>query len=71
LSSIPDNKRRWVQVAHVWRPRGNKGEVVGELLTDFPERFSSLKQVYLAKLGGEPQPRGLQRFWIDRNHPGQ
>ena len=71
MSSIPDNKRRWVQVAHVWRPRGNKGEVVAELLTDFPERFSSLKQVYLAKAGGEPQPRGLQRFWMDRNHPGQ
>lgn len=60
-----------MQVAHVWRPRGNKGEVVAELLTDFPERFSSLKQVYLAKPGGEPQLRGLLRFWIDRNHPDQ
>jgi 16S rRNA processing protein RimM len=71
LSSNPDTNRRWVQVAHVWRPRGNKGEVVAELLTDFPERFSSLKYVYLAKGSGEPQSRGLRRFWIDRNHAGQ
>jgi 16S rRNA processing protein RimM len=70
LSSIPETNRRWVQVAHVWRPRGNKGEVLAELLTDFPERLSSLQQVYLAKGGNEPKTRDLLRFWIDRNHPG-
>ena len=66
-----DAKPRWVQVAHIWRPRGNKGEVVAELLTDFPERFSNLQEVYLGKGGNEPHSRGLQRFWIDRNHPSQ
>ncbi|MGB7844272.1 MAG: ribosome maturation factor RimM [Candidatus Acidiferrum sp.] len=62
--------RRWVQVARVLRPRGNKGEVVAELLTDFPARFFTLKQVYLRKDNGEPQSAGLQHFWLDRNHPG-
>jgi 16S rRNA processing protein RimM len=58
-----------VQVARVLRPRGNKGEVVAELLTDFPARLSTLKQVYLRKASGEPGPAGLQHFWVDRNHP--
>lgn len=62
--------RRWVQLARVLRPRGNKGEVVAALLTDFPARFSDLKQIYLQKEGSEPEATGLQRFWVDRNHPG-
>jgi len=52
------------------RPRGNKGEVVAELLTDFPSRISTLKQVYLSTASSEPGPAGLQHFWVDRNHPG-
>lgn len=52
------------------RPRGNKGEVVAELLTDFPERFSNLKQIWCRKDHAEPQVAGLQHFWVDQNHPG-
>ncbi len=59
-----------MQVARVLRPRGNKGEVIAELLTDFPARISTRKQVYLRKASGEPGPAGLQHFWVDRNHPG-
>lgn len=62
-------KRQWVQVARILKPRGNKGEVLAELLTDFPERFSNLKQVWLRKDDDEPQLVGLQNFWVDRNHP--
>jgi len=57
-------------VAHILRPRGNKGEVVAELLTDFPDRLSHLKQVYLRKDESEPQATALGHFWSDRNHPG-
>jgi 16S rRNA processing protein RimM len=70
LSDLQESKPRWVLVARVLRPRGNKGEVVAELLTDFPSRFSTLKQIYLRKNDGEPCSVALQRFWIDRNHPG-
>ena len=52
------------------RPRGNKGEVVAELFTDFPARLSSLKSIYLRKDTGEPRRVGLLSFWTDRNHPG-
>jgi 16S rRNA processing protein RimM len=62
--------RRWVLVARILRPRGNKGEVVAELLTDFPARFSTLKQIYLCKDNSEARTAGLLHFWLDRNHPG-
>lgn len=61
---------RWVQVARILRPRGNKGEVVAELLTDSVERFSACQQVFLRKNNEEPVPARLERFWADRNHPG-
>jgi 16S rRNA processing protein RimM len=51
------------------RSRGNKGEVLAKLLTDFPERLASLREVFVGKGDGEPQPRALQHFWVDRNHP--
>jgi 16S rRNA processing protein RimM len=70
LSDLQESKPRWVLVARILRPRGNKGEVVAELLTDFPSRFSTLKQIYLRKNDGEPRSVTLQHFWIDRNHPG-
>jgi 16S rRNA processing protein RimM len=70
LSGAPETPRPWLQVARVLRPRGNKGEVVAELLTDFPERLSHRKEVYLRKETGEPKSVGLQLFWMDRNHPG-
>jgi 16S rRNA processing protein RimM len=62
--------QQWLQVARILRPRGNKGEVIAELFTDFPARFSQVKQIYLRK--GEEQPRKceLRNFWMDRNHPG-
>ncbi len=71
MSDPPDNKPQWVQVARILRARGNKGEVAAELLTDFPARLSTLPQVYLARGTQQPEAIGLQRFWIDQNHPGQ
>jgi 16S rRNA processing protein RimM len=70
LNDTHSRNARWVQVARILRPRGNKGEVVAELLTDSAERFSAVKQVYLRKGAQEPQPVGLVRFWLDHNHPG-
>lgn len=69
MSASPET-HRWLQVARIVKPRGNKGEVIAELLTDFAARFSYLKQMYLRKDRGQPQACALQNFWIDRNHPG-
>jgi 16S rRNA processing protein RimM len=60
-------------LARILRPRGNKGEVAVELLTDFPERLTALREVFLRDGAdkGEPRRAAVKAFWIDRNHRGQ
>jgi len=66
----PSNENQeWVLVARILRPRGNKGEVLAELFTDFSVRFRSLRQMYLRSSVEEPRPATLKNFWVDRNHP--
>jgi 16S rRNA processing protein RimM len=64
---------RWVLVARILRARGNKGEVAVELLTDFPERLTKLKDVYIGPAGGKMEPRqvALKNCWLSQNHRGQ
>jgi len=38
----------WIVLAHVLRPQGRKGEVLAELLTDFPDQFAGREDMYLA-----------------------
>ena len=71
MNHSADKQLRWLQIARILKPRGNKGEVAAELLSDFSARFSSLSRVYLAKESRPPYGVALQRFWIDQNHPGQ
>lgn len=59
----------WVLIARILRPRGNKGEVLAELFTDFPSRITSFLKIYLGNKDGEPRAIGLRNFWVDRNHP--
>jgi len=60
-------------VARILRARGNKGEVAAELLTDFPERFAKLDEVFVGGAEGSTGPRRtkLKSCWLSRNHPGQ
>jgi len=46
----------WTVLAHLLRPQGRKGEVLAELSTDFPARFTDHPDVFLAK----PGYRGLE-----------
>ena len=64
---------RWVALAHILHPRGNKGEVAAHLLTDFPERLTRIKEVFVGDSAGQAEPRriGLKSFWISQNHRGQ
>ena len=65
--------QRWIAIAHILRARGNKGEVAAQLLTDFPERLTQMREVFLGDGAGgsEPRPVNLKAFWMDRNHRGQ
>jgi 16S rRNA processing protein RimM len=66
--------QRWVIVARILRPRGNKGEVAAQLLTDFPERLTKLTEVFLGASGravAEPRLTALKSCWLSQNHKGQ
>jgi 16S rRNA processing protein RimM len=66
----PDTPR-WVLVAHILRPRGNKGEAAAELLTDFPERLTQLREVFLGCGDSEPRRHVVKSCWLSQNHRGQ
>ena len=50
---MPEN---WVWLARIRRPQGRKGEVLAEILTDFPEKFAERKRLWL--LPGTPTTLG-------------
>jgi len=52
---------QWVTVAVLGKPRGNRGEVTAEQFSSKPERYVSLKHVYLFG-GGEAA--GVEKAWF-------
>jgi 16S rRNA processing protein RimM len=64
---------RWVLVARILRARGNKGEVAAEILTDFPERLTRLREVFVghADTKNDPRRMALKSCWLSQNHRGQ
>lgn len=55
-------------LARVARPRGIRGEVAAEILTDFPERLKALREVFLWDGRGEPRRARIRECWL---HSGQ
>jgi len=55
----------WISVARIRRPQGRKGEVLADLLTDFPEKFSERKHLWLIAGEGAASPREVELtgFW--------
>jgi 16S rRNA processing protein RimM len=69
---VSGESERWVAVAHILRPRGNKGEVAAELLTDFPQRLTELREVFVGDARrADPRRLSLQSCWLSQNHRGQ
>jgi 16S rRNA processing protein RimM len=62
-----------VLVARILRARGNKGEVAAEIRTDFPERLTRLREVFVGYADGKNEPRrmALRSCWLSQNHRGQ
>ena len=62
MTSNHQESTEWTVLAHLLRPQGRKGEVLAELLTDFPQRFDDKTRVFLAKpdfSGPESQARPI------------
>ncbi|MCU1264104.1 MAG: rRNA processing protein RimM [Acidobacteria bacterium] len=57
----------FVIVARAVRPKGLKGEVVAELLTDFPERFKQIDQFFAISPRGERIAVKLERFSFQKD----
>ena len=53
-----------VVVARVAKPRGVRGEVACELLTDFPERFDLIDELVAVFPGGRRARLGLEGHWL-------
>ncbi len=43
----PEQSEEWVWLARIRRPQGRKGEVFADLLTDFPEKFTERRRLWL------------------------
>ena len=55
-----------VNIGRVVATQGNKGEVRVIPLTDFPDRFQSLKKIYLIQKGKEPLTIEIEKAWHHR-----
>src|ERR1700740_2171312 len=49
-------------LAHLVRPQGRKGELLAELLTDFPDRFVGREALFLAPTGFDGPPAMARRI---------
>lgn len=54
----------WVTLAELLRPQGRRGEVLAELLTDFPERFESRPEVMLRAASGKVTAARIETHWL-------
>jgi 16S rRNA processing protein RimM len=61
----------YVSLARILRPRGVRGEVAAEILTDFPERLVTLREVVLSGAGSLPRPARVLRCWLSPSRGGQ
>jgi 16S rRNA processing protein RimM len=68
---VPAEKFTGVTLARILRPRGLRGEVAAEILTDFPERLPKLREVWLADGRSAPRRVRVQRCWLTPSRGGQ
>jgi 16S rRNA processing protein RimM len=53
-SATPEQAQQWVWLARIRHPQGRKGEVFADILTDFPEKFSERRHLWLVAEPGTP-----------------
>jgi len=60
-----------VTIARVLRPHGRRGEVAAEILTDFPNRVTTLTAAALWDGHSAPRPVAVRSCWLSRSRGGQ
>jgi len=56
-----------VAIARTVRTRGLRGELVADVLTDFPERFAETKTVLAIKTDGSREKLKIENHWFQKN----
>jgi 16S rRNA processing protein RimM len=64
----PAAQPSYIAIARIARTRGNRGEVLADLWTDFPSRFDDLGQVWLEFTDGQRRCIALEECW---SHKGR
>lgn len=67
MTQMEDGASELVVIARAVKPRGLKGEIVAELLTDFPDRFEDLDELILVSPRGERTTKRLEDFWFQND----
>ena len=52
----------WISIARVARPHGIRGEVIADVMTDFPDRFDELDRVRVETASGGAKLLGLESW---------
>jgi 16S rRNA processing protein RimM len=65
---VPEPTESWVWLARVRKPQGRKGEVLAEILTDFPEKFAERRKVWLIGAADQKPLREveLHNHWLHK-----
>lgn len=66
--SAEDRDRAFVVLAHLIRTQGRHGELIADILTDFPERFVERRRVWLLPPDAKDAPREaeIERHWLHK-----
>ncbi len=61
------NSEDLIAVANITKPRGLRGEVVADILTDFPERFDNLDKILAVDKTGKTLELEIESFFFQKN----
>lgn len=67
--SSKESEGDYVLLARLVRPQGRHGEILADILTDFPERFAERKRLFLLKpghYGAAFREITLERHWLHK-----
>jgi 16S rRNA processing protein RimM len=59
----PEIQPSFIAIARIARTRGNRGEVLADLYTDFPDRFDALEEVWLESGKSNRRRMALEESW--------
>lgn len=59
----PVGQPSFIAIARIVRTRGNRGEVLADLYTDFPARFDTLSEVWLELADGNRERVEIEEAW--------